>query len=95
MPKLKRKPRHQKPAQKETKPEKKKTKLSFKDQFELDTLPQKIESLETEQEETQNKIAEADFYQQDKKDVDKVLARLSEIEKELETVYERWEELSD
>lgn len=80
---------------KETKPEKKKTKLSFKDQFELDTLPQKIESLEAEQEETQNKIAEADFYQQDKKDVDKVLARLSEIEKELETVYGRWEELSD
>ena len=80
---------------KETKPEKKKTKLSFKDQFELDTLPQKIESLEAEQEETQNKIAEADFYQQDKNDVDKVLARLSEIEKELETVYERWEELSD
>lgn len=80
---------------KETKPEKKKTKLSFKDQFELDTLPQKIESLEAEQEETQNKIAEADFYQQDKKNVDKVLARLSEIEKELETVYGRWEELSD
>ena len=80
---------------KETKPEKEKTKLSYKDQFELDTLPQKIESLEAEQEETQNKIAEEDFYQQDKKDVDKVLARLSEIEKELETVYERWEELSD
>ena len=80
---------------KETKVEKKKTKLSYKDQFELDTLPQKIESLEAEQEETQNKIAEADFYQQDKKGVDKVLARLSEIEKELEAVYERWEELSD
>lgn len=80
---------------KETKPEKKKTKLSYKDQFELDTLPQKIESLEAEQEETQNKIAEADFYQQDKKDVDKVLARLSEVEKELETAYERWEELGD
>lgn len=58
-------------------------------------MPQKIESLEAEQEETQNKIAEADFYQQDKKDVDKVLARLSEVEKELETAYERWEELGD
>jgi len=80
---------------KETKTEKKKNKLSYKAQFELDTLPQKIENLESEQEQVQNQIAETDFYQQDKKDVDKVLVRLSEIEKELETVYERWEELSD
>lgn len=82
-------------APKEAKPEKKKTKLSYKDQFELDTLPQKIESLEAEQEEIQQQVAEPDFYQQDKKDVDKVLARLSEVEKELETTYTRWEELSD
>ena len=80
---------------KETKPEKKKTKLSYKDQYELDTLPQKIESLENEQTEIQNKIAEPDFYQQDKKDVDNVLARLGEVEKELEVTYGRWEELSD
>ncbi len=80
---------------KEVKPEKKKSKLSYKDQFELDTLPQKIEKLETEQEQIQNKIAEPDFYQQEKKEVDKVLARLSELEKELETTYERWEELGD
>ena len=80
---------------KEVKPEKKKTKLSYKDQFELDTLPQKIEKLETEQEQIQNQIAEPDFYQQEKKEVDKVLARLSELEKELETTYARWEELSD
>ena len=72
-----------------------KTKLSYKDQFELDTLPQKIESLESEQVQIQEHVAEPDFYQQDKKDVDKVLARLSEVEKELETTYERWEELSD
>ena len=80
---------------KETKPETKKTKLSYKDQFELDTLPQIIEKLEAEQENIQQQIAEPDFYQQDKNDVDKVLARLSELEKELETTYERWEELSD
>ncbi len=80
---------------KETKPEKKKTKLSYKDQYELDTLPQKIESLESEQTEIQNQIAEPDFYQQDKKEVDKTLSRLSELEKELESTYERWEELSD
>ena len=80
---------------KETKSKKKKTKLSYKDQFELDTLPQNIEKLEAEQEQLQNQIAEPDFYQQEKKDIDKVLTRLSELEKELETTYARWEELSD
>ncbi len=80
---------------KETKSKKKKTKLSYKDQFELDTLPQNIEKLEAEQEQLQNQIAEPDFYQQEKKDIDKVLTRLSELEKELETTDARWEELSD
>lgn len=82
-------------ASKQAKPEKKQTKLSYKAQFELDTLPQKIEALETEQTEIQEKIAEADFYQRDKKEVDKVLARLAELEKDLEVTYERWEDLSD
>lgn len=75
--------------------DKNKAKLSYKDQFELDTLPQKIEALESEQVEIQAKIAEAAFYQQEKSAVDKVLARLTEVEKELETTYARWEALSD
>jgi len=77
------------------KTEKKKTKLSYKDQYELDTLPQKIETLESEQEDIQKQVSEPDFYQQEKNVVDKVLTRISEIEKELESTYERWEELSD
>lgn len=72
-----------------------KNKLSYKAQFELDTLPQKIESLESEQTVIQEKMAEADFYQQDKKEIDKVLTRIKEVEAELETTYARWEELSD
>ena len=80
---------------KETKPEKKKTKLSYKDQFELDTLPQNIEKLETEQDDIQKQISDSEFYQQEKSTVDKVLSRLSELEKELEAAYKRWEELSD
>jgi len=74
---------------------KKKTKLSYKDQYELDTLPQKIEALESEQEKIQKQVSEPDFYQQEKNAVDKVLSKLSETEKELESAYERWEELSD
>ena len=72
-----------------------KVKLSYKVQRELDSLPQTIETLENEQEDIQKQVSDADFYTQDKTDVDKVLARLSELENELETAYQRWEELGD
>jgi ATP-binding cassette subfamily F protein uup len=81
---------------KETKKEKteSKKKLSYNDQRELDSLPQTIENLESEQENIQKQVSAAGFYDKEKSDVDKVLARLSEIEKELEIAYQRWEELS-
>ena len=72
-----------------------KKKLSYNDQRELDSLPQIIENLEAEQEDIQKQVSEADFYKQEKSEVDNVLARLSELEKELELAYQRWEELSD
>jgi ATP-binding cassette subfamily F protein uup len=72
-----------------------KAKLSYNDQRELDGLPKKIETLEAEQTKLQNDMAAEGFYKKEKSDVDKVLARLSELEKELETVYQRWEELSE
>ena len=70
-------------------------KLSYKDQRELDSLPQVIEDLELEQENIQKQVSAAGFYEKEKSDVDKVLGRLSDIEKELEVAYQRWEELSD
>ena len=72
-----------------------KKKLSYNDQRELDSLPQIIENLEAEQEDIQKQVSEADFYKQEKSEVDNVLARLSKLEKELELAYQRWEELSD
>jgi len=72
-----------------------KKKLSYNDQRELDSLPPIIENLEAEQEDIQKQVSEADFYKQEKSEVDNVLARLSELEKELELAYQRWEELSD
>ena len=80
---------------KEVKKEKTKEKLTYKDQRELDGLPQKIEELETEQESIQKQVSEPDFYKGEQAEVDKVLARLAELEKELEHAYERWEELSE
>ena len=58
-------------------------------------MPQTIENLEAEQENIQQQISDAGFYQQEQTVVDKVLKRLSEVEKELELAYQRWEELGD
>ena len=80
---------------KEVKKEKTETKakLSYKDQRELDSLPQTIEDLEAEQEDIQQQVSATGFYEKEKTEVDKVLARLSDIEKELELAYQRWQEL--
>ena len=80
-------------AKKEAVQEKPKAKLSYKEQRELDALPGLIEKLETEQLEIQAVMVEPDFYKQDSAETEKVLARLAELEKELEAAYQRWEEL--
>jgi len=68
-------------------------KLSYKAQRELDGLPARLESLETEQNSLQAQIAAPEFYQQDKDEVAKTLARLERVGNELEQCFARWEEL--
>ena len=68
-------------------------KLSYKDQRELDSLPQLIESLDAEQAQLQETMNAAGFYQQDPQTVASVLARFEAVGKELEGCYGRWEEL--
>lgn len=68
-------------------------KLSFKDQRELETLPQLIETLETQQAELQAKLAEPSFYQQAGPEIAKVTNQLAEVHEQLEAAYARWEEL--
>lgn len=68
-------------------------KLSYKEQRELESLPAKIEALETEQEQLQQRTSQADFYQQDKDSVAEALARLSAVNEELDEAYQRWEAL--
>ena len=72
---------------------KKAKKLSYKDQRELDALPQLIEDLETEIAQLTDTMSQADFYQQDHKEVAKVTDRLAAAEAELEKAFERWGEL--
>jgi len=69
-------------------------KLSYKEQRELDGLPEKIEQLEAEQEELQAKIADPTFYQKPQDEIKKVSQRLESVGEELLNCLERWEELA-
>lgn len=72
---------------------KKPKKLSYKDQREYDLLPEKIEQLEAELEALNAEILDPAFYQQDESTTKPVLEKLNQKEAELETAFERWEEL--
>jgi len=70
-------------------------KLNFKEQRELEQLPALIETLDAEQEEITEKMAEATFYQQDKETIAATTKRHAEIEHELKAAYIRWEQLEE
>jgi ATP-binding cassette subfamily F protein uup len=69
------------------------TKLSYKDQRELDNLPAEIETIEKSIAVLQEIIAAPDFYTQDAELVQQKLLELSETESLLERRVERWGEL--
>ncbi len=68
-------------------------KLGFKETRELEELPARIERLEAEQGKLGAQMGDAAFYQGDPAKVAGASARLSQIEKELETAFARWEKL--
>ncbi len=67
------------------------TKLSYKDQRELDALPKRIEGLDAELATVQAAIAEPGFYQQDGAVIAEANSRLEQLGNELEQAYARWE----
>ena len=73
------------------KPEKKK--LSYKDQRELDALPGKIEKLETQLSDLHATMADANYYQKPKEELATNQELLQKLQAELETAFERWQEL--
>jgi ATP-binding cassette subfamily F protein uup len=73
--------------------QKKVTKLSYKDQRELDTLPTTIEAIESSIAALQATIAANDFYAQDTKIVQAALQQLADTQASLERHIERWSEL--
>jgi ATP-binding cassette subfamily F protein uup len=68
-------------------------KLTFKEQKELETLPKRIEELESEQHKIQKDLVDPAFYRESGNKVANYKARLEVLEKELAEVYKRWEEL--
>ena len=69
------------------------TKLSYKEQRELEALPAKIEALETEETELHAAMGQGDFYRQPAEKITAAIARLELLKSELETCYQRWEAL--
>ncbi|MDE2161058.1 MAG: ATP-binding cassette domain-containing protein, partial [Burkholderiales bacterium] len=67
------------------------TKLSYKEQRELDALPARIEALEAEQRELQQRLADPATYTAQAPQVPALQARNSAIEDELMAALERWE----
>jgi ABC transport system ATP-binding/permease protein len=70
-----------------------KSKLSFKEQKELESLPTKIEQAEVERESLHSAMASPGFYQQDSTAITKAVAQLAKIDEQLVQFYARWEEL--
>ncbi len=70
-----------------------KKRLSYNERRELEQLPAKIESLETEQAQLEAAIAHADFYKESREKIEQTLARLDALRGELTTIYTRWDEL--
>jgi ATP-binding cassette subfamily F protein uup len=81
--------RTDKPAKNTTHPQK----LSYKDQRELEQLPQQIEKLESIIDCLHQRMAEPDFYQRSGEEIATEKQQLADTEAELQRCYRRWEEL--
>lgn len=71
----------------------KKKKLSYKEQKELDELPDLIDRLESEQTAINDKINSPDFYKSDPTLITDTLEKLKTIDKEMEHAFQRWHDL--
>ncbi len=75
-------------------PEKAAKKLSYKDQRELDQLPDRMESIETEIGEVESKMADNEFFMKPATETQPVIDKLAQLNDELEQALERWEYLA-
>jgi len=67
--------------------------LTYKEKIELETLPPRIEALETKQRRLHAEMADPAFYQQDRQSIVARTAELETVDRQLAEAYARWEEL--
>ncbi len=70
-----------------------KPKLSFHEKRELEALPAKIEEAEKQVARLHSKMAAADFYKSPSEQIAAAASKLTELERELEKMYDRWQHL--
>jgi len=73
----------------------KRKKPSFKEQRELESLPKRIEILESELRTLHEAMADPLFYKRDGGAIAQAKARVADLERDLAGAYERWEVLED
>ncbi|KFC87451.1 ABC transporter ATP-binding protein [Hafnia alvei] len=76
-----------------TEAKKRSNKMSYNLLRELEQLPARLEELETELTAMQEKVAKPDFFNQSHEETQNILQKMAEVEQQLETAFERWEEL--
>ena len=67
--------------------------LSYQEQKEFDTLPGKIEQYEADIVALEERLADPEFYQKSREEIEKVTTALEKLKRDLNKAYERWEEL--
>jgi len=68
-------------------------KLSYKDQRELEQLPERIEQLEAALEAVQARMSDPAFFKGDPAEISAAQQQQTELQAELETTFARWDEL--
>jgi ATP-binding cassette subfamily F protein uup len=68
-------------------------KLSFKEQRELESLPKRIEEIETRQQELHALMADPSFYQKPREEIAAATEELEQLDAELTEKFDRWESL--
>ena len=73
----------------------KRKKLGYKEKRELSFLPEKIETLEKEQQALYDEMSTPDFYTREGTEISGAKKRIETIESEIMRAYQRWEALQD
>lgn len=85
------KPKAEKPVSTEKTSNAKSQKLSYQEQRELEQLPGQIEKFEQEITKTEQLLAQPDFYNRPKAEIEKVTSELNQLQAKLKEAYSRWE----